>query len=440
MSNRKSNSRSRRRKGRTEFLLGLRKEFYREYSTEASHILQLCIYAGSNAVSVVNGIPAFKCRFCSSTNLEISKNSRRYRCKDCGDKGSFTAGGFFASVKKPPAWNMAIFFIRKGVAINSKELEFLAEISQSAAWWIMSKISKAIFEKLIEVSVIVSSARFADQITKRSLVTPAGLRPYEELEQLMSEQKGHVSKQEFGCDLPDPESADSDNSSSCASDLATSDLATSDPVTSEPVSYAPRTSDPTSSHKESAAPFNMEFSGELEPLAEIQRFLLSLICREPISFEQLCAETGLPAGQVSAALTVLELNDKVNCLPGNHYQLSGSESNQRFNGASGSESNQRYNSASGPDLIETNSIEEPSPLSEGELALVRAILEFLFLTYSGISRKYLQFYLALFWLVSQPACRSTNFINAAFKKMAPIKQDDVRSFESPLFVQLPLAA
>ncbi len=373
---------------RTASLLELREEFYKEYPTDLFHVLELCLLADGDSVDFADGAPKFICRYCASSNIAIADNCRSYICQSCRAKGSFTAGTFFTGIKKPESWNMAIFFLRKGIALNTKELELLAGISQSSAWTILNKISLVVFDRLMKFSNSISSIQFLDQITKRSITTPEGLSPGEEVLERIAKAE-EISTQSGEAESTRPTAPVNDHSD-------------------EP-EYG------------TTKELSDEFADELDDLIEARLSIRRLLGKEPVSFEDICISTGLPASQVSAVLSLLEMDQEVVSIVGNLFM----EKNEV------------------PLTNHTEKLEgnlSSTDLSKVQLALVHSIKEFLYLNYSGVSRKYLQAYLALFWLLTQKASQAESHILKAFRRLNPIDRDVVRSFDSPLMVKLPEVA
>jgi hypothetical protein len=170
----------------------------------------------------------------------------------------------------------------------------------------------------------------------------------------------------------------------------------------------------------SEAQMSPETVGEEEfdigDLTEPEKQLRDLLKPEPIHFDDLIEKSGLATGQVSAALTMLEFSGIATCLPGNWYS--------------------RRSAMKG--LHASNLLPVHSTLPKNAKALsqvIDAAIAFFRATFHGISRKYLQLFLALFWCHIDRIRWTLGSLLAACHQFDPITDEDVLSYVSPSLIK-----
>ena len=144
-----------------------------------------------------------------------------------------------------------------------------------------------------------------------------------------------------------------------------------------------------------------------------EKQVLSLISDIPVSFERLCEQGNLPVNELSAVLTNLELFDFVRRQPGDQFILGDSP----------------YASP-----------EQGSPsrkLIERRRSIAARFVDFVRANYRGISRKYLQNYVALFWAYIDMKTWGQDSLLSACTTFREIRDDDVISYITPLDVVAP---
>ena len=155
-------------------LMELWQQFNIEYETEGH-----CVEALFERI--MDG-KQFRCRYCSSADIDRPWGARVARCRGCGRNVYFTAGTFFDGIKLARPWVASIWLIEHGMVISANRLHELVDVAYSSAWEMLRKISLVLHAAMKEddSAVSVSSACFLGVVSKRSRSTPAEKHPQAE--------------------------------------------------------------------------------------------------------------------------------------------------------------------------------------------------------------------------------------------------------------------
>lgn len=291
---------------------------------------------------------------CGSQAVVREERSRTFSCGDCHAKVWFTAGTLFYRVKQFKAWLGAIWLMENGIAVASSRLAQLAGIAQATAHNILKKIRLLVEDCFEAEAPSISSTLFISIMTKRSRSSLPNAHPDAELRTMSAENQPAdcFSRSEF-----EPRE---DVDSGFASDSE----------------RAPSAPDPSSSMEEN------------------EQRVFDYISYTPISFDSLCELTGLSVGIVSAALVMLELSGRINCLDGDFFVRSKSS---------------------------TASTSERSEILTAEaLALIAAVHRLIWSFHHGVSFKWLQSFLAMIWFFFDKVRWTRGTLLVACLKSGPI--------------------
>jgi hypothetical protein len=143
-------------------------------------------------------------------------------------------------------------------------------------------------------------------------------------------------------------------------------------------------------------------------LSDTDRQVLESIRQSPTSQDSLCAITGMTAAQVASSLVMLEISGLIQAQPGNLFTLC------------------KRNT--------TNSFTEE--LTESVRAIAWRAFNTIGEIYGGVSRKYLQLYLAAFWCHQDSAIWTEGALLSILLRGEPIQFQEILSYVSPLTVSL----
>ncbi len=342
---------------------------------------------------------AIDCRRCGSNEVDKGFGERTIICRSCGEATWLTAGTFFHHIRLPQAWLAAIWLMERGVSISSCQFHKLAGIAYSTAWNIFKKLSTVIEREMPVESQTLPSSLFSRAICKRSRETPARSHPraeQEDLERSMSANMGDASSPAFaGASLTPPASEElglRSASPTHASQEAT-ETSQTDPQHGQPYG-----------------------SVQMSPQ---EKKVFDLLTGQEMHFDVLCQRSGLPAGEVSSLLIFLELAGHVVRRPGDYYIRTADDmSSQKC-------------------AIAARSAFHAGFTAEVERLMVGAI-KFLREHYQGISRKYLQNYLAAYWCRMDRKRWPPGSLMQACLRQGPIRDKEIRCYVSPLCVRIPL--
>ncbi|MBI1269017.1 hypothetical protein GC174_01145 [bacterium] len=178
---------------------------------------------------------------------------------------------------------------------------------------------------------------------------------------------------------------------------------------------------------------NLVETPDLSRRPGIEQSILENLSRDPIQFDRLCELVKRPVPDIVAALTYLELDDLIKSHSGDRYSLksTGIKPKPKF---SSNESTNESIDINQRQPGETDRQNSPF-LTFGKANLISSILEFTNHIFHGISWKYLQLYIAIYWVDQdkkrwQPgrllkACGSSEHISSAqvraYCSQAPVK-------------------
>ena len=289
-----------------------------------------------------------KCIHCGDTKLERSYGSRVINCMRCKKKSWPMAGTFFRYIKRPRAWLAAIWILEHGININASQLSKLVKIAHSSAQNILKKLRFVIESHMGDEAATVYSALFLALFGKRSRVTPARAHPRAEQAEI---------DEQFLAD-------NQDNQEMCVGD----------------------------------------------GLTEKEQAVYTLLSEEPVNFDTLCEHAGMPAGELSANLMMLEINGLCTRLSGDRYVR------QR------------------PRLIpQLNNLSSKAGPAE---STIQDIIKFVRLQFHAISRKYLQNYLAAYWCWADRERWNRGALLKACQQSGHIKDKDVLDYVTPAMVKI----
>ena len=152
-------------------------------------------------------------------------------------------------------------------------------------------------------------------------------------------------------------------------------------------------------------------SSPISGLSETASRLYAALSNLPIGFDQLIGSLAVSVSELSSAITILELKGLLTSLAGD-----------------------RYVRAAQPTLAHSNT---SVCVSEQTQLLISESIQFIRNRYQGISRKYLQLYLADFWRIKwhEAGLPPLNIFKIVFES-ALISDQDIKAFVTPINVRL----
>ncbi len=329
------------------------------------------------------------CRHCEGQDILRGHGDRTIKCLNCAETTWLTAGTFFHRVRLVRPWLAAIWFMEHGVIVSSFQFHKLVGIAYASALSIFKKLTMIIQSQMDDDFPAVSSARFKILMCRRSRETPARRHPNAEQEQIEQKSLGFN-----GADQPRDQpgsNAVCQSSSVCGQEF-------SGMPDSAPVAQAVTLTEE-----------NANDGSQLSDLCDMEKQVYQALSAESIHCDHLCEHTKMPIGEVSAALMMLELKGLAMRLPGDRYIRS-------------------VPAPQGPGPVDSE--------SEYNEKLVAACIEFVRFNFQGISRKYLQNYLAWYWCQTNRIRWRCGALLKECLRFRIIKCEEIISYVSPPLVKM----
>ncbi|MBX9952182.1 MAG: hypothetical protein K2Y39_23610 [Candidatus Obscuribacterales bacterium] len=291
---------------------------------------------------------------CDCGNLVSNRKygERTARCSRCKKKASVTAKTFYEGIRKASAYCCATFLMGAGIVISGNEFAKRNGISSSQGSIILHSLSAAIaLEMSAEAELL--TALVLEPVGKRSSETPA--REHPKAEQIEAEKR------------------------------AAKNVSTTTRVN-------PRASD------------------RKIPKGDLERRIFSLLKTDSLHPDDICGLAMLTITEVACALTLLELDGFVRCLPGNRYEV-----------------------------IERPANESVRALNKKDSRRVNNFIMFIKKSFHAISRKYLQRYFARYWCFIDREKWTFDSLLELFARSPYQTYFQLKSYVSPLAVRVVLS-
>jgi len=316
------------------------------------------------------------CRECQSTNFIRKVGTRKGKCQRCGLWQSLTAGGYLSNTRRPRAWLFSLNLVAEKQFFSTELVHEVVGVSQSSAAHIFKTVGFAVGTKLDEDTEQVQSSVFKEVFCHRSRETPKDKHPAEE--EKYFERSENESQADANVSLPS-EGAAQDEVEALKSLFAT--------------------------------------------LSESEQKIARLLSSTPVHADILTRDSGLSVPLTASSLTFLELAGVAARLAGDRYVLAETtvEKNAKLrNGAADANMN--------------------SELSQSQAEVLPLFLAFCRRIFSGLSRKWLHYYLAMFSCYLDEHKWDYAAISTACFEAGYIGGRRLLNYVSPRFVRLPIQA
>ncbi len=330
-----------------------------------------------------------ECPHCGSSDIHRVSGERFMHCRSCKKKIWFMVGTAFECTHLLLPRFGYIMILSNGLSISKEEFYKRFDIDKKTATKIFHELTAIIEIFMQEEMFCVPSLAFIDSFLRRSRVTEARKPPsseQEEMERWVEESwKGQAG-----------ERVDVEISPSMRED-AMADLQPESARHEEQV--------------ETLMIVEAQREGESQP-SESNEKVYAALSDEPVYVEELLQKTGMALSEVNATLTMLELAGLVKQLFGNQYVRVIPGWTAAVSGSSGA----------------------GTSWARRAMEAVMDFMEFIAKTFRGISRKYLQRYLAYWWYIRRAGEHSESLLDQCLS-VGPIRDEDIRSYVSPLMVK-----
>ncbi|MBC7998958.1 MAG: hypothetical protein IAF58_13495 [Leptolyngbya sp.] len=293
---------------------------------------------------------------CPKCSAPIPKNAetRNVICENeaCNNRWSVTANTFFCRTRNFLAMFAALWAFMEGIVLPGTIIAKLGNASTSTGWFNKKKVDMMAAANMDETCWQIATALCTAVISRRSLETPAHKHPTEEQRLVDAELKSN----EAGELMHNP-------------------------------------------------------SHEVVTLSPYELTIVAILEHGPVQFDEICARVSFPDSEVSAALTMMEINGLVKHLDGDRYERC-----RHIIGA-GAQSNNSFQS--GEDLY---------AIVEKDLDTIKKSFG------GGVSRKYLGFYLAGVSWARKEISERAKLMYKFCSRMESITLTAVQAYVSPPLV------
>ncbi|MBI5175305.1 MAG: hypothetical protein HY986_20625 [Candidatus Melainabacteria bacterium] len=284
-------------------------EFCTQYPTEES-----CLEALQKNFSD----PAlWMCQHCHSTNIESIKGARVGRCLQCRKPYWFTSGTFFHKIKKIRPWMGAIWLFENGYISSAFAYSQLAQVAQSTAQRIFKSLFWTLNSQCDPSDFVTESGNFLPLFNKRSLATARWKHPStEEVDAINDEvQKKHGSSHE-----QEYEQYRDQKMEEKLADGGSQEFEHNNPDQELEHNNPDQELEHNSSNQDRDTTLKQKQDLNQETQNRDEYIYQAIATLKIPTTEQLCLLTGLSAPEVSATLTLLELDNRIYRLPGDRFQ------------------------------------------------------------------------------------------------------------------------
>jgi hypothetical protein len=401
---------------------------------------------------------------CGSRNITRESGARSFSCNNCGAFTWFTAGTMFHQVKKLQPHMLYDTLLENRISVSSAEFSRITGVDPKTARDIFGKFTTVIERNLMVKNAVLAFSRiFIACFLRRSFVTPAYEHPRAE-EEAMQKMEG----QDQG-----PTSAGAENISHAP--RAGPNTALSAAFDAKSSGDSGQLLSPLDGGREcEVIAAALERAAQLaEDNAGTLREIYALLTDDGINLEKIIQKTGVAVGVASACIVYLELNQLAKGTGGDWYSKDvpdevkakatsaktkkdrhsvGLPASVRFPVSNRTteafeltasikptiELNGSIESADRAALTERAESNQATNLTESTEFIdsaLQAFLEFVRTTFVGISRKYLQKYLAYWWYIRHPGEHPALLIDECLR-FGKIGKGMPRSYNTPLIVRL----
>ena len=334
-----------------------------------------------------------KCLRCDGKKVERKAAARIVRCRKCNKVSSLTANTILHNIRKFMPFLAAIELADQGLPLTGSNIWKETGITQSTNWNLTHRISFVLNRAMDaqEDTSIVPSSAFINVFLKRSLETPANRRPAAEQEK-MEQNSGSISQ----------------------------DILKSGPQSKQTPSQTQDQRSATTSQT-SPTPSTQALAAEVTPrvLSEMEQKIFCCISEVPVQIGTICEETGLPPALVTIAVTMMELDGLIENVDIGWYVIGRAPSKKKTSSKI-SATNEDFGLIIGNCDVQTSGVVQFS--------------EFIKENSHGIARRYLQLYLARYWLHNNKTRWQPGELIKECSKPSKVHLKEIRSFVSPLIV------
>jgi len=358
------------------------------------------------------------CKYCNSKNLSRERGDREGHCNDCKKKSWFLSDTFFRGIRRPIAYYGAIWLIERGAEFNSHDLYELTGVSYKTARKVFLKLSFIALKKMEDEECLdADSALFDMAFIRRSRLTQANEHPKTEQQ-----------------DMEEKDQAERERSASDTEEFANANAEQSNKYNDESSSHSRDKGHSTSTQKT-----DLKYADPSSTLEGPQKVIYDTLSDQPMHFNEICEKSKIITATLVSLLITMELKGIIEHRSGDFYVRALQSSLQQDTKVPAP----LLSACPSANLSITLFEDDPSDshgakenLIDKRTESIFRALNFILETFFGISRKYLQFYLAAYWYrLDREKWRSGTLLKTC-KKFRKIEDEEINGYVTPLRVKL----
>ncbi len=324
-----------------------------------------------------------RCHFCGNKDLNREHGARVTKCGKCRKNVHLTAGTLFEGIRNCRPWLLGVWLLEQGEAFSASLFAKVAGIAPATALVLLKKIKFVILKNMAN-TVLVNSTHLSEVICKRSKETPAKEHPL--AEQIVIDER---ARQNLAPDTID-------GMVEAAMDAIFQPVHNPKQVVGPIIVQSISILEDADNGK---PPALVKWSNE--------KIAYRMLSKNSLNPDELCTSSGLSSAQISSALGMLEIAGFVERLPGDRYKPTS--------------------------LAQTSACTANTNASNVDFV---PIVNFIRDHYHGISRKYVQPYLACYGCIRDRKRWRRGALLRACVRSSPIPYSEVIAFVSPPLVQI----
>jgi len=313
-----------------------------------------------------------RCRYCFSDDINRKYGDRIGRCASCNSVVRMTAASFFKGIRLPRAWLFLISLLEHGFSFNACELHRATGYATSSLAKMIKKISFVLYQIMRNLQEAVSESS--------EYFLPVFFK-----RSLETPVRAHPSSEQIQMELSD---ADKDSAAGKSSTLT---------LGSEGAKL-------------------VDFDIASKP-TETEKAVLTILTATAVHIDELHQRANMSIEKLSAILMMLDLKGLIESNGGSCFSLP----------------SHGTVATSMPSYPRSAAISRRVDRLPGN---VSAAIGFLQTDFHGISRKYLQLYLGLYWCYVDRTKWCSGALLQACRCFRFILKSDIRDFVTPLMVRI----
>lgn len=356
-----------------------------------------------------------RCKKCGKTSFSKSYGNRVLKCLHCRSSQSFTSGTFFHKMRHFRVWLFLIDLLGQGIRISADMFHRVVGNAYGSAWVLFKKFELLIEEKMHGDAASVPTSVLMQLVCKRSRETPARCHPTAEQEDSQRKSGG-----------PDHSSRSNGSGSASPSD-----------ANHRSSTHGTNRRSANSQTSQTKVCFSQDdLAQRVATLSGLEKEVYDLLGDELLHFDDLIARTGSPAGLLSSALVMLQLDQVVERFAGDQYarvRAADEHADDDVSVEQWSESPaDKPTSEHGDKAADGETHNSGSAdMKARRKAKIARFVKTIQLQCHGISRKYFQLYLASFWCCDdRDYWESQSLILAGFE-VGPVTREQILAYVTP---------